>query len=80
MQDEDEDEINHPPLIMSGHYSDDSKHLRDRLTKLETQLRQKTDRYLHSGECMSLILDARRYETVKVEQYAQVVKSMRVGK
>ena len=33
MDDEDEKESKNPPLIMSGKYSDDVKHLRDRLSK-----------------------------------------------
>ena len=52
---------------MSGHYTADVKHLKDRLSKLEGTLRQKTDKYLRGGDCMSLILGYRRYETTKVE-------------
>jgi hypothetical protein len=67
MDGEEDNEVKHPPLIMSGKYSEDVKHLRDRLSKLESSLREKTDRYLHHGECMELVIGHRRYETTKVE-------------
>ena len=36
---EEDQQSKNPPLIMSGQYSEDSKHLRDRLAKLEGALR-----------------------------------------
>jgi hypothetical protein len=47
----------------------DPTYLKRKIAHLETQLRQKTDKTLLTGECKEIVIDYRRYETTKIEQF-----------
>jgi hypothetical protein len=72
-------EKKHPKVKQSGTFIDneeiktlnpqDPTYLKKRIAHLETQLRQKTDKTLLTGECKEIVIDYRRYETTKIEQF-----------
>ena len=49
-----------------------------KIAQLEAKLRAKSDRCLQTGECTELIIDYRRYETTKVEQFQQMIKKVQL--
>lgn len=52
--------------------------LQQKIALLEAKLRAKSDRCLQTGECTELIIDYRRYETTKVEQFQQMIKKVQI--